>query len=434
MARAIDRYLQRHAEPATLEPSGTNRWDNVLVVPCYRETPDTLAAFSATFAGAGRLLVITVLNRPDSEADTNCNAPLREAIQQLPRLEPSGAPLFRLGDSTDLLLLDLDESGPLDAREGVGLARKTGCDLALAWHVKGHIASPWINNTDADAQLPADYFSRLQGQHHAAICWPYCHGEGDTPEQTLACQRYELRLHHYVLGLAWAGSPYAFHTLGSCISVHAEHYAKVGGFPRRNGAEDFYLLNKLAKTGSIFSAPGNGLQLQARPSDRVPFGTGPAVRDLVRDSNPDARAMYYHPDAFVALRALLQGVASIRSTGVDQLDSMLAEHGCDTALAAASAVALIDAGLPGAIAHCRQHSSTSDDFCRHFQQWFDGFRTLKFVHALRDNGCPDLTLPELAAARPAFWPKLSGDPALPAEWLRAARRHLGWHCRDRENW
>ena len=78
--------------------------------------------------------------------------------------------------------------------------------------------------------------------------------------------------------------------------------------------------------------------------------------------------MYYHPDAFVALRALLQGVASMRSTGVDQLDSMLAEHGCDTALAAASAAALIDAGLPGAVAHCRQHSSTIDDFCRHFHR------------------------------------------------------------------
>ena len=107
---------------------------------------------------------------------------------------------------------------------------------------------------DADARLPSDYFSRLPRQRVAAVSWPYCHGPGDTPAETDACERYELHLHHYVLGLAWAGSPYAFHTLGSCISVHVEHYAQVGGVPRRNGAEDFYLLNKLAKTGAVRQA------------------------------------------------------------------------------------------------------------------------------------------------------------------------------------
>ena len=432
MSRAIDRYLQRHSEPALFKAPGRARWDNVAVVPYYRDPPESLASFQAPFTNAGRLLVIAVLNRPDTEADTDCNAPLREAIQQLPRLDSSDAPLFRLADSTDLLLLDLDESGPLDAGEGVGLARKTGCDLALAWHVQGHIASPWINSTDADARLPTDYFSRLPSQRHAAICWPYCHGDSDTQEQTLACQRYELRLHHYVLGLAWAGSPYAFHTLGSCISVHAEHYAQVGGFPRRNGAEDFYLLNKLAKTGPVLSASGDCLYLQARPSDRVPFGTGPAIRDILRDSNPDARAMYDHPHVFVALRAVQQSVTGLRSAGIEQLDTLLEEHGCDSALAAAAAAALINAGLPRALEHCRQHSSTGDDFRRHFEQWFDGFRTLKFLHALRDSGYPDLALGELAENVPIFWPDLAGDPRQPKQWLRAARRHLGWHCRDPE--
>jgi hypothetical protein len=258
--------------------------------------------------------------------------------------------------------------------------------------------------------------------------------DGPTPEQTQACHRYELRLHHYVFGLAWAGSPYAFHTLGSCISIHAQHYAQVGGFPRRNGAEDFYLLNKLAKTGDIHSLQGACLRLQARPSDRVPFGTGPAIREILQDIDPDSRALYYHPDTFVALRALLQSIAALREGSLERLTTLLEERGCDRQLAAAATAALVAAGLPGAVEHCRRHGATDEDFERHFQQWFDGFRTLKFLHALRDNGYPELALRELAGVCPTFWPAPAGDPAQPLAWLRAARRHLGWHCHDPEYW
>ncbi len=434
MSRAIDRYLKRHAEPASIQPPDAEPWDNVLVLPCYRESPSALDAFRDAFADAGRLLLVVVLNRPDSEADHNCNRPLRDAIRALPSFDEPPSPLYRLGSSTDLLLLDLDSDGPLAASEGVGLARKTGCDLALLWHVEGRITSPWINCTDADACLPPDYFSRLPRQRAAAISWPYCHGGGDTPAETDACERYELRLHHYVLGLDWAGSPYAFHTIGSCISVHGEHYAQVGGVPRRNGAEDFYLLNKLAKTGNIHRANGECLRLEARSSDRVPFGTGPAIREIADESDPNARPMYYHPDTFAALRALLHSVPQLRAADTTDLEAVLTANGCDSLLAGAAASALHAAGLAVALTHCRSHSTSDADFLRHFHQWFDGFRTLKFLHRLRDDGSPDLTLQGLAEARPAFWPPLSGDAALPGEWLRAARQHLGWHCRDRECW
>ena len=131
MARAIDRYLERHAERIAQRAPDLARWDNVLVVPCYREPPEMLAPLRASFDGAGRLLVILVLNRPDSDPDVACNAPLRDAVLQLPRRGVTGAALFRIADATELLLLDLDRDGPLPAGEAVGLARKTGCDLAL---------------------------------------------------------------------------------------------------------------------------------------------------------------------------------------------------------------------------------------------------------------------------------------------------------------
>ena len=72
---------------------------------------------------------------------------------------------------------------------------------------------------------------------------------------------YELRLHHYVLGLEYAGSPYAYHTLGSCLAVKADAYAQVRGFPKRAGAEDFYLLNKLAKLGAMPRLQGRCIRI-----------------------------------------------------------------------------------------------------------------------------------------------------------------------------
>ena len=45
------------------------------------------------------------------------------------------------------------------------------------------------------------------------------------------------------------------------------------GFPRRNATEDFYILNKLAKVGSIARLAGTPVILEGRLSDRVPIGT-----------------------------------------------------------------------------------------------------------------------------------------------------------------
>jgi hypothetical protein len=51
---------------------------------------------------------------------------------------------------------------------------------------------------------------------------PFCHQQGDTPEEDQAIRRYELFLRAYVLGLARAGSPCAFHTVGSAMACTAE--------------------------------------------------------------------------------------------------------------------------------------------------------------------------------------------------------------------
>lgn len=448
---ARQRYLQRHIEPGLPAcPAPAGRWQSVLVVPAYREPASLLQNLASLPDAGGRTLVILVLNRPDSDSDPDANNELRGAITALSSREPAaGSSAIRLpGGNSDLYLHDLDRlAGPLPAAQGVGLARKTGCDIAFKWMDEGAIAGDWICCTDADASLPADYFTRLQRVDRRAVAavYPFRHLPGGDETCNSATALYELRLHHYVLGLEYAGSPYAFHTLGSCLAVRADGYAQVRGFPRRSGGEDFYLLNKLAKLGTVHRLQGECIRLQSRYSSRVPFGTGPAVGRISDALQPGPTGVdkladlprFYHPACFEALRHLLLGIPSLRravatapvTPDAGQLAGLvtgaLADSGLREPLLQTTAATVVDMGLAGTLAHCHRQSRSEDQFLRQFHQWFDAFRTLKFIHGVRDAGWPPQTLAGLGAIEPRLWP--SPEREAEVERLRdAAASHWGW--------
>lgn len=428
--KAVARYLARHAE-ANLPAPPNRHWQHVLVIPCYREAADLLETLRDHITRGDSCLIVLVLNRPDHDTNADANSELRNALHRLSIAEHvADHTLFEFTAHTQLLLLDWEQQyGPNPEAQGVGLARKVGCDLALSWYAAGAIASPWLHSSDADARLPADYFTRFASDHRAAaICWPYYHRGGTDAATESACHRYELRLHHYVLGLRWAGSPYAFHTLGSSLSAHAEHYAQVGGFPKRNGAEDFYLLNKIAKTGSLTRATGPAIQLSARASQRVPFGTGPAVGELARAERADTAPLYYHPQLFTALRAVLTAIAKPDTKELPRLQEHLQQDLNDNELSEQIVATLTAQGIDKALAHCGRQSSQHSDFLRHFHQWFDGFRTLKFLHLMRDQGWPDINFLQLQASDVPFWSTELRQSNTPQQWLEYAWHLQGWEC------
>ncbi len=172
----------------------------------------------------------------------------------------------------------------LPAKGGVGLARKIGFDLALT-RLHYRQADPLLISLDADTLVRQDYLSSLrlhfQGAKVPGAVIPFCHQPGPIPEQDRAIRRYELFLRAYVLGLSRAGSPYAFHTVGSAMACRAGFYARMGGMNVRNAGEDFYFLQHLAKTGGIAQVKGTVVYPSARASKRVPFGTGRSVSRLL---------------------------------------------------------------------------------------------------------------------------------------------------------
>lgn len=429
---ALQRYLQRHLEP-NLPPAKSQQplWQQVLVIPAYRESASLLQRLQQLPAGDGKTLVILVLNRPDYDSDASANNALRTAISQLATTNTGDdtPATLTLNTRADLYLHDMDEHGGAIAADlGVGLARKTGCDLALRWIHEGAISGPWICSTDADATLPPDYFKQLATSAPDAVAavLPFQHVPGKDAAIDNATTLYELRLHQYVLGLEYAGSPYAHHTLGSSLAVKAEAYAQVRGFPKRAGAEDFYLLNKLAKLGPITKTQGQCIALQSRPSDRIPFGTGPAVAAIARAERPGDEPLFYHPQCFEALRVLLLSMEALQQSPAPGLEDLLISHGLEPNLALHSRLNLEAMGIEKALQHCRRQGKSPGQFQRQFHQWFDGFRSLKFIHAIRDAGWPQQALAELDSLQPNIWPSSTIQALSVTELQASIWKHWNW--------
>ena len=259
-------------------------------------------------------------------------------------------------------------------KQGVGLARKTGTDLALRLFRQGQIENPMLLQTDADAVLPNNYFTALRTQSGGAQVFRHQHFSTD-PVTQMAADLYDLHQRYYEAGLAFAGSRYAYPSLGSCLAIHAETYAQVRGFPRRSAGEDFYLLNKTVKIAQVQINEEIELRLQARLSERVPFGTGPAlaarVGQLSEDPDKSANAIYsYHPEVFDELKRCLK---QLRIYAQDR-------RPVATVFTATQQAALNALGFERFAQKLHTRYPQAEQRVRMTNDWFDGLRTLRFIH------------------------------------------------------
>jgi hypothetical protein len=403
---AVEKYLARHAEPEAAAAAGLEGvFGHALEIPAYGEGDALFETLASVPAGpGGDVLIVLVLNaRADSPAAVHeANARVRarlDATAPSRKAALSGDPAIsvRLLPRGTLVVIDRALPGRyLPEGQGVGLARKIGCDFILRLRSSDRLRSPWIHCTDADVRLPGDYFEQLSGDRTgpSAAAALYFFEHDVEPDEGLAraARLYEISLRYYVLGLAWAGSPYAYQSMGSCLAVRDASYAAVRGFPRRNALEDFYVLNKLAKVGTIVRLGGAPLRLKGRVSDRVPISTGRALGEMVA-AGPGARrrSLLYHPAVFAHLAAWLRVLLALTRSG-GKLEEAFGMIPRDNPFFRAD---LLEEALRklGAFEAVREALAVGDDpvtLGRRLHAWFDAFRTLKLIHALRDAGLPSL--------------------------------------------
>ncbi len=411
--KAIVKYLARYAEPESLAAERLpGEFGHALEIPAYGEEASLFETLASVPRGPdGDVLIVAVLNaRADSPGEIHrANQAARERLARTAAASQplSSEPPMTLLTLPHAKLLVIDRARPqsyLPAGQGVGLARKIGCDLILRLRAGGRIASPWIHCTDADALLPNDYFEQLRGRDEpetAAALYFFEHRFGAQENLARAARLYEISLRYYVLGLVWAGSPYAYQSMGSCLAIRDTAYAQVRGFPRRNALEDFYVLNKLAKVGEIARLSGAPLKLEGRLSERVPVSTGKALTDLVSSGKRRRPFLLYHPAVFAHLAAWLRVLAAIARWGGDMTKALgKLPSGSPFFRAGLLEDALRRLGAFAAIRDAAGKSKNPETLLRHMNTWFDGFRTLKLIHALRDGGLPSLPYSEALAEAP----------------------------------
>jgi len=388
----IYKYLEHYAESEiqALKDFPTQlSFNNVVVIPAYNESVLFLQRYMASTLSTAANLLILVINQPTSEQHSTSQQQLESAALESGQIiwKKRNLCLIKLNQGQGYLLaIDRFTTGhQINDKQGVGLARKIGADVATALIHNNIIKSPWICSTDADTHLPDNYFTSLDAgpSNVAALLYSFKHidHQDDISKATLI---YEKALRYYVSGLAWAGSHYAFHTIGSTLAVHYNYYAMVRGFPKRSAGEDFYLLNKLAKLAPIHTITQSTLNIEPRISTRVPFGTGPAVEKILQlPSIEDYR--YYHPSLFLELKNCLQAMTQLWHYK-DQLQSWLA------LLSPSSQQALTQLNISKLFEHIQNNIKSPEQCINHVHQWFDAFRTLKFFHYQQQQFFPKTPL------------------------------------------
>lgn len=160
----------------------------------------------------------------------------------------------------------------------VGTARRCIMDAI------NHLAAPQdiILSLDADTRLEKEYFESVLEvfENHpkaVALSNPYYHPLSGDENVDRAMLRYEIYMRHYALNLKRIGCPYNFTALGSAIAVTTKAYRAIGGITAKKSGEDFYFLQKLRKYGEVEIHNRIRVYPAARFSDRVFFGTGPAL-------------------------------------------------------------------------------------------------------------------------------------------------------------
>ena len=367
-----EKYLRTRAtiSPWKLEGCRETGFQAAIVIPALAEAdalPATLRSLERNPPDllAKTLIIVVVNNRTTA-------SPVEKAQNQRTLLWLQARSCAR----SNLAWVDAASSEfEFPVKEGVGLARKIGCDLALErldW-----AQDPLLISLDADTLVDGNYlqaiFAHFQTELGGAAYLPFRHQAGESQAQESAIREYELYLRSYRFGLAWAGSPYAFISIGSALACRARAYVAAGGMKRRQAGEDFYFLQQLVKTTGVSPLVGTLVRPAARYSDRVPFGTGRCIEAKVEEKK--SLYLLISRDSFLRLKSWLETVEAFQ-----------AEPACVLLAKAAQISPVLGTFMAesdfSSVWQKLQRQAAGVQFMSAWHNWFDGLKTRQLLTRL----------------------------------------------------
>lgn len=292
-------------------------------------------------------------------------------------------------DILDIIIIDKSSKGNgwLGKLHGVGAARATIFNQIRTISSQNDL----VVSMDGDTTFDEKYLEKIvekfnTSTHIPAISIPYYHNLTGDEDLDRAMLRYEIYMRHYYLNLVRIGSPYSFTALGSAIAFRMEDYMKIGGMTPKLSGEDFYFLQKMAKYKTIANHVESCVYPAARYSDRVFFGTGPAI---IKGAAGDwsSYPIYQH-ESFDELEKFFSLIPSLFFEEVETpVDDFVSKTGNKN------------------WQKLRLNAKTVGQFTKLVHQNFDGLRTLQYLkanHALPQESDSQLITRYLKKYHPDF--------------------------------
>jgi len=380
--KTIQKYLARqNLDRWEIEISSNRFFNNIVIVPALDEFNNIKTLIKCFEQNSpnylSNTLILFVINNIQSECERIKNENLNSLLY-LRNLIKNKNPELNLGviDATSS-----DRSLP-DNYGGVGLARKIGMDLALKYFNYKNNKRNIFLLLDADCNIYENYLSAVvdtfgDEKNNAAVI-NFKHNLPENEQEKAAIINYEIFLRYYVLGLKYAKSPFANHSVGSTIACSVESYIKVGGMNKRTAGEDFYFLEKLTKICNINYIKNTTVNASPRVSTRVPFGTGPRIKRFLNGTNNEY--LLYDPRSFEILKEWLQ---LFYNNEHSENVSILMQRAKSIHIEIYNF--LIEQQFEKNWKNILSNSKSKTQINKQKTIWMDGFRTLKLIHYLREK-------------------------------------------------
>ena len=390
----VKNYLSKYSAGLwKLELSEKKSYNNIIVIPAIQEYENILRLLKSLVQNNNKyfnetLVIFVVNNLKSSHEDViQDNRKSLEFIRDIIS-EETGGDLINEIHLAELNVGFIDASSKnfeLPEKDGgVGLARKIGMDIALTHFDYSNKEKKILICLDADCTVENNYLTSIvqsfnQSNIHAAyVDYEHILPPSEKEQHAIIC--YEIFLRYYVLGLIFANSPFAFPTIGSTMICDYESYIRIGGMNKKKAAEDFYFMEKLAKITTIKKIDSTKVYPASRGSWRVPFGTGQRVNRYFAGTHEEY--LLYNPKSFDVLKKWLHGFNSLEILGADEYLKNAKE------IHPALYSFLIENSFHESWEKILLNSKTDEQIQKQKMIWFDGFRTLKLIHFLRNNGFP----------------------------------------------
>jgi hypothetical protein len=379
---SLEHYFNRYS---TLPPFFADAPDSntavIIIIPCYDDEYifNTLASLESSAAASSLL-------QPDRSQPTNHHKRCCEVIVHVNSgISSPHEIVMRNRNIYNKLQLLADEGYYKGFRllpfitenvgrkkAGVGYARRLAMDEALRRFA--HINNPdgLIVSLDADTLVARNYIDTLltAADNRNTACFTFqfrhnCDANLYPTNVINACQLYEMYLRYYRLALKLFHSPFAIHTIGSCFAVRANAYSRIGGMPPKQGGEDFYFLQKATKMQKVCEIHLPVVFPSPRISNRVPFGTGPSVKNIVETGY----LKVYNFQLFLLLKQFYDNLHTFSEKSPPQ--EIVRFTG--------------DANFQNIINECSKNTASIDAFVKRALNFFDAFFIVKFLNTFNNS-------------------------------------------------